>query len=864
MPKGRTGQRPIATIAAKCDQTRTLDKMKPSAPSSASGLPINAVLGALVEALKTTGTAVVVAPPGSGKTTVVPPALLDAGLLGDGRLVMLQPRRVAARSTAHWMARQRGASIGQEIGYSVRFDRKMSRHARIEVVTEGILTRRLQVDPFLEGVSCVVLDEFHERSVHADLALAMLAEVRREVRPDLKIVVMSATLDAQPVAHFLGGAPIVQCDGRLHEVTVDYVAPAANERLATSMSEQIRRCVARMKRGEQPDGHLLAFFAGVADIERVRKLLAGKMSRDIVPLHGRLNHTQQDRAITGEGPPRVILATNIAETSLTIDGVTCVVDSGREKVSIVDSIIGLSRLVQRRISRASADQRAGRAGRTHHGHCVRLWNQLEHNALAAFSGPEIARIDLCWTLLQVRAWGKDADTFEWFERPPVAEVTRAQDVLRAVGAVDADGLTELGRRLAHLPVHPRVGRALLDGERHGARFLAASMAALIEEGDILKQAPLVVGDDDLELRLDAIARAEAERGAGRWSRHGLHPHRAARFVQVRDALLQLLPGRADRRPSTTSQQVSSSQLLLGGFGDRVARQRKSGGDGFVLVGGHGAKLSRRSCAQNAELIFAVSIRAGQRGEHAQHLIDIACPVQRTELPVETRRTLRFDAKSESVVASEQSCYRDLVLDSRPIAANDAQASTMLAAAARQDPTRALQLNKEAASLLARARFVAHYMPELQIPSFAELDQVDATPDAVGSIIEAACIGKRSFAALRKVDLAALMRGLLGNHKRTLDRYAPITVKLPTGRSVRLRYDGESAVLAARIQHLFGLHATPQVVDGRANVIVHLLAPNGRPAQITSDLGSFWRSSYTDVRKSLRGRYPKHAWPEVPP
>jgi len=828
-------------------------------------LPVDAILPELCDAVRSHGAAVVVAPPGSGKTTRVPGALLDAGLAGDGKVVVLQPRRVAARATARWIASERGGRLGDEVGYSVRFERRTSRRTRLEIVTEGLLTRRLQADPFLDGVGCVVLDEFHERSLHADLALALLAEVQRDARPDLRIVVMSATLAAEPVAAFLSGAPIVRSDGRVHPVDVEHAPIPAHTRIEDHLATTIRRCLGEMNRGERADGDLLCFLPGAAAIRRVGERLGGRVDAAILPLHGSLPPAEQDRALQPHPKRKVVLATNVAETSLTIDGVTCVVDSGRVRAPELDPISGLTRLVERRASMASVRQRGGRAGRTRAGTCVRAWSVPEERGLRAFDPPSIATVDLTETVLQVRAWGADPATFAWFEPPSPAELSRCDDVLRAVEALDDSGLTDRGRRLAGLPVHPRVGAVLLAGAASGRLTEAATLAALVQQGDIYKRSPPVRGDDDIGVRMAAL-------GGGRdASRQGVEPGRRARVVQVRDALLRAARGLPTGREKPEKSSGGFAGLALAGFADRVARLREGSEDRYQLVGGRGGRLSERSVVRGHPLIVALALRAGSRGEGAEHTIDLACAIDPAMLRTERRLHVRFDIERDTVIATRQAVYRDLVIGEHPAPCPPAAAAEALERAARAAPDRAFEPDRAATSLLARLRWLAEVMPELDLPTFEALRAPSEPPDADAEttlddqLLAAACAGRRSFAALRKVDLSSLISGLLDHRARTaLSRHAPTRITLPAGRSAAIRYgEGPAPILAARIQHLFGLRETPRLAGGRVPVLVHLLAPNGRPAQVTQDLESFWKTTYTDVRKQLRGRYPKHAWPEKP-
>lgn len=820
-------------------------------------LPIDPLLPALCDALSEHRRAVLLAPPGAGKTTRVPPAILDAGLV-DGRILVLQPRRVAARAAARRIADERGARLGGEIGYRVRFDDRTSAATRIELLTEGLLTRRLQRDPFLEGVGCVIFDEFHERSLHADLGLALLREVR-EVRPELALVVMSATLDPGPVAEWLD-APTLRAEGRAFPVDVEHAPLVDDRRLPDRCAAAIRRALSAGS-----TGHVLAFLPGVGEIEATAEALGPLPDVDVLPLHGRLPAAAQDRALAPQARRKVVLATNIAETSVTLDGVTAVVDSGEARVPRFDPAIGLERLERTRISRASADQRAGRAGRTAPGRCIRLWTAAEHRGLQAYEAPAITRVDLTRTVLELRAWGADPHDFGWFEAPPTESIDRADGLLRRLGAVDDRGVTPLGEALLALPIHPRLGRVVLAG-RHRLHT-AAAVAALAAERDIWFDPPEITADSDLELRLDALDARHPPRGV---NRRALAEVRRARDQIVRIARgidgddiegIDAMPGQP---PSDdTPDAIPPARLLLAGFPDRVARRRAPRSDRFKLASGGGARLSPRSAVRDAELIVAVSLRGSRRGERAEHIIETASAVDPSWLDVETALATRFDPEREAVVQLSQRRYLALVLDEVPAgdAADRDAVSAALAEAAAADPRRAFGWpdDKPTAALITRLRWLSGVRPEWDLPTFPDLDPHDPPSDLVRTL----CDGKRSFAELQRLDLASIIDGLLDHTARgRLAREAPPRLTLPDGTRRALAYTpGEPPVLATRFERLFGLPETPRLAG--EPIVLHLLAPNRRPVQITDDLASFWATTYPQVRKELRGRYPKHPWPEDP-
>ena len=816
-------------------------------------LPVDEALPGLLTWLQPAGrSAVVVAPPGSGKTTRVPPALLDGGLAGRGRVVVLQPRRVAARMAARRIAWERGSRVGGEVGYRTRFDSRSGSTTRIEVVTEGLLLRWMQRDPFLEGVGCVVLDEFHERSLHVDLALALLREVQREVRGDLRIVVMSATLDPAPVVRFLGGAErcaTVEAPGRPWPVEVSWAPASSSLPLERRVAAAVRRAI------ERDGGHVLVFLPGVGEIERARGALRGALPGGVtvLPLHGGLPAARQDEALAPSERRKVVLSTNIAETSVTLDGVSSVVDSGLARVPRFDSGSGLWWLERRRISRASAQQRAGRAGRTGPGYCERLWTRAEQGQLASADVPEIRRSDLAETCLQLLAWGDRPQDFGWFEPPPEPALQRGMGLLEALGAVDQGEITARGRAMAALPTHPRLARVLEEGARLGVLAAAAAAAALTEGRDPLRGAlPRGPGADDLSPRLEAIELV----AGGADPPLGADPRALRELVRTRDQLLRRARAAWREVPRPGGRQ-ELLRALVSGLPDRVALRRAPGSPRFALSGGGGAELDDRSVVEGADLIVALSVRGARRSGRVAHRISLAVPIDEGLLDTEDELQLAFDEARGAVTARQQRRFGALVLDERPAegGADPVGAARLLCAAAGEQLEHALCPSAGASALRGRVRFLRHHRPDLGLPDL----------DVPGPWLESLCAGRRSFDELRRADLVGLWRGQLDwRQLEALDRLAPAALRLPTGRRARLRYEGVDApVLEARIQQLFGLRRGPAVLAGELPVKLHLLAPNGRPAQVTSDLDGFWEGSYAAVRRDLRGRYPKHSWPEDP-
>ncbi len=836
-------------------------------------LPIDEVLPGLIAALRGGSAAVLIAPTGAGKTTRVPPALLAAlaAEIGEGRqIVMLEPRRIAARAAARRMAEEGGWTLGREVGYQVRFERKAGPETRILVVTEGILVQRLQADPFLEDVGAVIFDELHERNLQTDLSLAMARRVQREVRPDLKLLAMSATLDPGPVAAFLGGAPTIESRGRLHPVDILYIESPRTDRpddraISSHIAGQIAAGVRRVLAATP--GDVLVFLPGVGEIQRSAEALAGLAAeRDlaVLPLYGDLPAEQQDAVLRPLGRRKVVLATNVAESSITLDGVTGVVDSGLVRRLRFDPATGLDRLELGRVSRASADQRAGRAGRQAPGICLRLWPAWEQATLPERETPEISRVDLVGPALQLLAWGEtDLAAFGWFEAPDPAALEAATLLLRQLGAIADHGVTALGRTMARLPVHPRLARLLVEGHRRGHPREAALLAALLAERDPFPRGPRGAGPrrasrSDLLDRLDALEAFERRKAPAGDLNAG-----AARFVlKARDQLVEL--ARRELRGGTEQDDPEESLLraLLAAYPDRVARRREPRSPRGVMVGGRGVRLAEESSVLEAPLFLCIDLDAGRSGPLSEALVRKASAIEPEWLPQERLRSaidLEFDESRERVAAWKRTLYEDLVIAEAEVPPPDpAETARVLAEAAGERLDKALALDDpEVAAFLARVRSLADWRPELQLPRFTE--------EEIRGLLPALAAGRKSFAELRRAPLLDTLQGSLSHQQlEAVRREAPERLEVPSGSQVRILYEpGKPPVLAARIQEMFGLAETPRVAAGRVPVLLHLLAPNGRPQQVTHDLRSFWENTYPQVRKELAGRYPRHAWPQDP-
>jgi ATP-dependent helicase HrpB len=824
-------------------------------------LPIDEVLPDLLNLLSRQPSVVLRAPAGAGKTTRVPPAILDAGLAASGQIVVLQPRRIAARAAAARIAAERGGRLGDEAGYQVRFERQASRATRILAVTDGVFVRMLADDPFLEGVSVVLFDEFHERSVHTDLALAMVRRVQLDLRTELKLVVMSATLAAEPIAAWLGGCPILRSEGRTFPVDVRYVAHSPHGPIGPHVARGIESLF------DTTTGDVLAFLPGVAEIRQAqRELIAGGRAHSaaIMPLYADLPLADQQAVLERGKTRKIVLATNVAETSLTIEGVTAVVDSGLARVLRLDPALGIDRLETTRISRASADQRAGRAGRTAPGVCLRLWTEREQAGLRDFESPEIARVDLAGPVLELLCWGEsDVAQFGWYEPPPPAAIDQALRLLRRLDAWDDRGVTELGRRMARLPVHPRLARALIEGQSRGHANRVALACALLSDRDPFRAShqgeSQHTSDSDVLDRVAALE--EFERSGQRHNEVGqLDAGTAKAVFRARNQLVRMLS--EERAGSKTSHQVPADEAVLrslfAAFADRVARRREPGSPRAVMLGGRGVRLARESAVRDAPLFACVNLSETGKSES---LVRLASAVEREWLPDERLQVnvdVEFDPRRERVVAIRRTRLEDLVLDEAMTGLPDGvDPAPLLAQAAGENLDRTLSLDDEANALINRIRFLRQAMPELALP--------DLGNDPLRGLLPWLSIGRQSFDELRRAPVLPALKAMLTPAQLTaIEREAPQRLRVPSGRELALRYEpGQPPILEVKIQEMFGLRETPRVAAGRVAVLLHLLAPNMRPQQVTADLASFWKNAYPVVRKELRRRYSKHPWPEDP-
>jgi ATP-dependent helicase HrpB len=768
-------------------------------------LPIDASLDAIRAAVRADRAAVITAAPGAGKTTRVPPALV-----ADGPVLVLQPRRVAARAIARRIANEQGWTLGREVGWHVRFERNFSSSTSLLVATEGILTARLQQDPMASEWRTIVIDEFHERSLHADVGLALAREAWR-ARDDLRLVVMSATLDVARVSAYLDNCPVIEVPGRTYPLEVTYAA-------ATPVEQAVAQAAG------DAGGAVLVFLPGAPEIRRVADRVASFVGANVpvLPLHGGLTADEQDAALQPTGGTRIVLATNLAETTLTVPDVTVVIDTGLHKVSRHDPGRGIDSLETERVTQDSADQRAGRAGRVRAGRVVRLWDARDR--LRPHREPEIARVDLAAVVLDVLGWGGDPRTLGWFDPPPAHALDSAFVLLERLGAIDLDAasrLTSIGRTLQRLPIHPRLGRMLVAGH---ASPLIARACALLAERHVRVPGRAAATSCDLLSALD-----------GQGGPLPAHIERVAREIErvAKEAIDQ---GRRQKAEGRKTSEEEFRRAVLAGYPDRVARRRASGSDRFLMANGSGARLGRESGVINAEFIVAVDVAGAATGS-AEAMIRIATAIEPewiAHLGLETRVTHAFDA-SRGAVSSARVQY----LGAMPVSEH----------AIAPDPL-------EAGPLIAKAYGDRG-------PAEGDRDLLQRLEFAGVSVSFDELVARASAGTMRlsDVDLAG---ALTAAESKALRDLAPASIDVPSGRQVKLEYRSGGAVVAAvKLQELFGLGDSPRVGRARVPVTFELLSPAGRPVQVTNDLRSFWTRGYPEVRKELRARYPKHPWPEDP-
>ncbi|EKT4451420.1 ATP-dependent helicase HrpB [Pseudomonas putida] len=829
-----------------------------------SSLPINAALPALLEALQVRDEVVLQAPPGAGKTTRVPLALLDEPWLQGQTIIMLEPRRLAARAAAERMASELGEKVGETVGYRIRLDSKVGPKTRVEVVTEGILTRRLQSDPSLEGVGLVIFDEFHLRNLDADLALALTLNGRELFRDDtpLKVLLMSATLEGERLSRLLDDAPIVTSEGRMFPVSTIWSKPqqpgeVIEPRVITACLEALA----------DQTGSVLAFLPGQAEIRRVATGLEEALSnspslqRDVLlcPLHGELDLSQQRAAIdpAPTGKRKVVLATNIAETSVTIDGVRVVIDAGLERVPRFDPRSGMTRLDTQRISKASATQRAGRAGRLEPGVCYRLWSEAQHDQVAAFSAPEIQQADLTGLALQLARWGVQPGDLKWLDAPPAAAYSQANDLLRRLGALQSDGqLTKHGQAMAELPSHPRIAHLLLRGHELGLAEMACNVAALLGERDIQRG-----GGADLHSRLAILS---GEQKAQRGEQSG-----AQRAKQLARQYRSFLGGLPSQPVADPDHPRWVGCLLALAYPDRVAQQRRAGGAEYRLANGRAAMFTETDALMKHPWLVVADLgsRQGQREERIYLAANLDEALFDTVLQEQVTRVdeLDWDEREGVLRAERQVKVGELTLSRAPLAdlSDEARVQALLNFVRRKGlellpwtpELRQWQARVELLRTLDDESGSQSVWPDLRDEALLVSLEQWLGP-YVGNVARLSHFGQ--------LDLSSIIRNQLPwPLPQQLDAQAPQTVLVPSGSNIRIDYCERPPILAVKLQELFGQADTPRIANGRQLLKLHLLSPARRPVQVTQDLANFWRTTYAEVKKDLKGRYPKHFWPDDP-
>lgn len=827
-------------------------------------LPIQAALPGLLEALEQHNNVVLQAPPGAGKTTMVPLALLECDWLGDRNIIVLEPRRLAARSAAARMAELLGEAVGETVGYQIRAERRAGKNTRILVVTEGILTRLLQSDPELAKTALVIFDEFHERNLQGDLSLALSLESQECLREDLKLLVMSATLETEGVAELLGGAPVVTSEGRSYPVHVHYLPhrriPDDNRQLPAAMAREITAWM------DEYDGSLLAFLPGVGEIRRVEEQLRDRLAdRDeilLAPLYGDLDKQQQDAAIAPApaGKRKIVLATNVAETSLTIEGISMVVDSGLMRESRFDPNTGMNRLVTTRISRASATQRCGRAGRLSEGQCLRLWSESQQQGLAAKNTPEILSSDLAPLILELAQWGvREAEELRWLDPPPPGPVAQAQELLQRLGALDGERrITDHGAAMLALGTHPRLAHMMIHSLDLGLADDACLLAALLSERDIFRGEAR--WDRDIQKRVELLQGKSKSAAADRDA-----------VQRIRQQAKTWRKQLERRQPDTTAaavDQFDRTGVLLGlAYPDRIAKSRRDRERRFLLSNGRGAHFSHDDELALAD--FLVVAELDGRGRDAR--IQLAARISESALRdcfadlIEREESVRWDDGSGRAIASDRTLLGRLVLDEQPARNISPELlSRALLDAIRQKGLQILPWSKEAEGLRARVEFLRRNADGFQripdLPDWSDAALLDTLEDWLLPHLP----GFSKLDQLKQLNLHTILLSQLDwPVQQQIDELAPSHIQVPSGSRIRIDYTEEEPVLAVRLQELFGQAQTPAILKGQYPLMIHLLSPARRPVQVTRDLASFWDNTYEAVKKELRIKYQKHYWPDDP-
>ncbi len=829
-------------------------------------LPIDSALPQLTAALRVNNAAVLVAPPGAGKTTRVPLVLLDEPWAKDKKILVLEPRRLAARAAASRMASTLQEQVGDTVGLRVRFGSKISKRTRIEVVTEGVFTRLVLEDPSLQGVAAVLFDEFHERSLDADLGLALAYDAQQGVRDDLKLLVMSATLDGARVAALLGSAPMVESEGRAFPVETRYLSRDPRERIERQVADAVERAL----RAE--NGSLLVFLPGAGEIRRTETFLQERVrdsALDIVALFGALDAREQDRAISPSpaGRRKVVLATSIAETSLTIEGVRVVIDSGLSRVPRYEPDVGITRLETVRVSRAAADQRRGRAGRTEPGVCYRLWDEPQTGSLEAYTRPEILSADLSSFVLDLAQWGvSDPNKLAFLDPPPQAALNEARNLLTALNAIDDAGrITEEGRKLRKLPLPPRLSRMVVDAAEEGAGELAATVAAIVTERGL--------GGDDVDLRhrlhqlqRDRSRRADEARAmAKRWAAVVVEasPQEGRAPSPVYGGELGRGPPPDELRSSTSPASGGEGSLLALAYPDRIAKNRGGDAGAFLLVNGRGGNVDAVSSLAREPFLVVAELT----GAAASSRIVLAAPITLAEIEahfvnkIEEREAVSFDAGSTSLRARRTRRLGAIVLSEQiKQVAPDADTARILAQGIVGLGLDRLPWSKAALQFRTRVQFLRSAEGE-EWPDLSK----EGLARGAANWLKPLLLDKTARNQISADELSDAMMNLVPwNMRRRLDIEAPTHFTAPAGSQVPIDYEAEQGpTVSIRVQELFGLATHPSIAGGRIPLVIELLSPAHRPVQVTRDLPGFWRGSYRDVKTEMRGRYPRHPWPDDP-
>ncbi len=808
--------------------------------------PIEEILPQLIASFTHTKNIILSAPPGAGKTTQVPIALLNSEILKNKKIIMLEPRRLAARRAAEFMSAQLDEKVGQTIGYRIRGESVVSRNTRIEVVTEGILTRLLQHEPDLPGVGAIIFDEFHERSIHADLGLAFAIDIQENLREDLRILIMSATLDGATISKILSNAKIIDSKGKIYPITTHYSRFTSEKQLEVRIVATILRVL------QEEEGDILVFLPGQKEIKRIENLLWEKNLPEDVLIHslfGDASYQQQSIALTPapSGKRKVILSTSIAETSLTIDGVRIVIDSGLARTARFDVRRGMSGLVTIPVSKAVADQRRGRAGRQQPGVCYRLWTESEHESLPDYPQPEIKVADLASLALNLVRWGTpDGANLKFLDPPPEAHLLQAQKLLKELGAVDASGkLTEHGRAMAELPIHPRLSNMILRGKKLGLGTLACDVAAILEERDMLSG--IKDKDIDLESRVHALYGKSQKDSATR-----------ERII----AQSQRLKDIAKINKTAEKKNHSLGLLLALAYPDRIAKKREPKKLRYLMTSGTTASLPVGSLLAREEFIAIGEVD----GIGTEVRIFLAAPISQEEIldvfvsNIIEEAEIRWNPAEETVIARNILRFGALVLSEKNITPSGDEVVTALIDGIRQMGLNCLPWDKESRSLQQRCEWLRSYQHQNDLPDLSEQNLLNTLEIWLSPFLNG--IWKRE--QLKSLSLLKILQSHIFksvNHK--IDKLAPSHIKLPSGTNAFLDYSSGQPILAVKLQELFGQVETPKIVDGKINILIHLLSPANRPLAVTQDLKSFWKNIYLEIRTQMRSRYPKHFWPEDP-